>query len=51
MGRKSPDTQYIAWAVASEDIVDALKNKATRTNILVILGFVAVVPKVRRSHR
>lgn len=31
---------YMAWAIARKDIADALKNKATRTNILVMLGVV-----------
>jgi len=34
------DNLYIAWAIASKDIVDALKNKATRTNIILMMGMV-----------
>jgi ABC-2 type transport system permease protein len=30
----------MAWAIGSKDILSALKNKSTRTNILVMLGFV-----------
>ena len=40
MNAKLIDNLYLTWAIASKDIVDALKNKATRTNILAILGFV-----------
>jgi len=31
------DNLYIVWAIASKDIVNALKNKNTRTNIIVIM--------------
>ena len=34
------DNLYVAWAIASKDIVDALKNKNTRTNIILIMGMV-----------
>ncbi len=34
------ESLYIAGTIASKDIVDALKNKATRTNILVMVGMV-----------
>ncbi len=34
------DNLYIAWAIGSKDIVDALKNKETRTNIILIMGLV-----------
>jgi ABC-2 type transport system permease protein len=32
------DTVYVARAIAAKDIADALKNKGTRTNILLIMG-------------
>ena len=35
------DSLYIGWTIASKDIVDALKNKATRTNIILLVGLVA----------
>jgi ABC-2 type transport system permease protein len=35
------DSLYMAWAIGSKDIVDALKNKSTRTNI-VLLVFIVV---------
>ena len=31
---------YIAWTIALKDIVDALNNKNTRTNIILIMGMV-----------
>jgi len=34
------DDFYIAWAIASKDIVDALKNKSNRNNIIMIVGMV-----------
>jgi len=34
------DNLYIIWAIASKDIVDALKNKGTRTNIILMVGMV-----------
>jgi len=34
------DNLYMAWAIGSKDIVDALKNKNTRTNIILIIGTV-----------
>jgi len=34
------DNLYIAWAIGSKDIVDALKNKGTRTNIILMAGLV-----------
>ena len=34
------DSLYIGWTIAWKDIVDALKNKATRTNIIVLVGLV-----------
>jgi ABC-2 type transport system permease protein len=34
------DNLYVAWAIASKDIVDALKNKNTRTNIILMMGMV-----------
>jgi ABC-2 type transport system permease protein len=35
------DTLYMAWIIGTKDIVDALKNKNTRTNILIMVGMVA----------
>lgn len=40
MKTKLMDNLYMAWAIGSKDIVDALKNKATRTNIILIMGMV-----------
>lgn len=34
------DSLYMAWTIASKDIVDALKNKNTRTNIILLVGIV-----------
>ena len=34
------DNLNIIWAIASKDIVDALKNKGTRTNIILMMGMV-----------
>jgi ABC-type Na+ efflux pump permease subunit len=34
------DTLYMAWTIGAKDIVDALKNKNTRANILVMVGMV-----------
>jgi ABC-2 type transport system permease protein len=34
------DNLYVPWAIASKDIVDALKNKGTRTSILLMMGMV-----------
>jgi len=34
------DNLYIAWAIGSKDILDALKNKNTRTNIILMMGMV-----------
>ncbi len=31
---------YMVWVIASKDIVDALKNKDTRTNIILMMGMV-----------
>ena len=39
--RNFTDSLYMAWAIGSKDIVDALKNKNTRTNI-VLLVFIVV---------
>jgi ABC-2 type transport system permease protein len=38
MKTKLMDNLYMAWAIASKDIVDALKNKVTRTNIILMMG-------------
>jgi ABC-type transport system involved in multi-copper enzyme maturation permease subunit len=40
MKSKLLDTLNLIWTIASKDIVDALKNKATRTNLLVMVGMV-----------
>jgi ABC-type Na+ efflux pump permease subunit len=32
------DNLYMIWTIGSKDIVDALKNKNTRTNIILIMG-------------
>lgn len=34
------DTVYMAWTIGAKDIVDALKNKGTRANILIMVGMV-----------
>jgi ABC-type Na+ efflux pump permease subunit len=34
------DGLYVPWAIASKDIVDALKNKGTRANIILMMGMV-----------
>jgi hypothetical protein len=34
------DNLYVAWAIGSKDIVDALKNKSNRNNIIFIMGMV-----------
>jgi ABC-type Na+ efflux pump permease subunit len=34
------DYLYMAWTIASKDIVDALKNKTTRVNIILMAGIV-----------
>lgn len=34
------NTLYIAWIIGTKDILDALKNKSSRTNILIMLGMV-----------
>jgi len=38
--KKITDSLYIAWTIAQKDITDALKNKNTRTNILLVMGLV-----------
>jgi ABC-type Na+ efflux pump permease subunit len=34
------DNLYLAWIIAAKDILDALKSKSTRTNLLVMTGMV-----------
>jgi len=34
------DNLYIVWAIGSKDILDALKNKKIRTNIILMMGVV-----------
>ena len=38
--RNFTDNIYMAWAIGSKDIVDALKNKNTRTNIVLLIFIV-----------
>ncbi len=40
MKAKLMDSLYMAWAIGLKDIVDAMKNKATRTNIILMAGLV-----------
>jgi ABC-type Na+ efflux pump permease subunit len=40
MKAKLMDNLYIAWAIARKDIVEVLKNKSTRNNIIIIMGMV-----------
>ena len=40
MMRSLFDTLYIAWIIGSKDILDALKNKSSRLNILIMLVMV-----------
>ncbi len=37
---KFTDSLYIAWTIARKDIVEALKNKNTRINIVILLGLI-----------
>ena len=42
MKTKKPfDNLHTAWAIASKDIVDALKNKSTRINIIILMLIIA----------
>ena len=34
------DTLYIAWIIGTKDILDALKNKSSRSNIIIMVGMV-----------
>jgi ABC-2 type transport system permease protein len=34
------DTLYMAWTIATKDILDVMKNKNTRTNIILVIGMV-----------
>ena len=38
--KKISDSLYIAWTIAIKDVRDAFKNRAIRTNILVLIGLV-----------
>jgi ABC-type Na+ efflux pump permease subunit len=38
--KKITDTFYIAWTIGAKDIVDALKNKGIRINLVIMLGMV-----------
>lgn len=38
--KKLNDTLYIAWTIGTKDILDALKNKNTRINIILMVGMV-----------
>ncbi len=40
MSAKLMDNLYMAWTIASKDIGDALKNKGSRVNIIVVIGVV-----------
>jgi len=40
--KKITDSLYIAWTIAQKDITDALKNKNTRTNIILVMGLVVL---------
>ena len=42
MKTKLMDNLYVAWAIGLKDIADALKNKATRTNIILMAGLVVL---------
>jgi hypothetical protein len=42
------DTLYIAWIIGSKDILDALKNKSSRANILLMIGMVVFFLLVRQ---
>ncbi len=35
------DTLYIAWVIGTKDILDALKNKSSRSNIIIMIVMVA----------
>lgn len=35
------DTLYTAWIIGTKDILDALKNKSSRSNIVLMIGMVA----------
>ena len=37
---KLTNSLYMAWAIGSKDIMEALKNKNTRTNIILMMGMV-----------
>jgi len=34
------DTLYIAWIIGTKDILDALKNKSSRSNLIILVGIV-----------
>ncbi len=38
--KKISESLYIAWTIAIKDVRDAFKNRATRTNILILIGLV-----------
>jgi len=38
--QKFTDSLYVAWTIAQKDIVEAIKNKNTRINIVVLLGLI-----------
>jgi len=38
--KKILDTIYIAWIIGTKDILDALKNKSSRANIILMIGMV-----------
>jgi ABC-2 type transport system permease protein len=40
MKTKMMDTLYMAWAIATKDVLDVMKNKNTRTNVIIVMGMV-----------
>ena len=43
------DTLYIAWIIGTKDILDALKNKNSRSNIMIMIVHGGVFLLVRRA--
>ena len=39
---KYKNNLYLSWAIARKDIVDALMNKSSRTNIIVVIGMIVM---------
>jgi ABC-type Na+ efflux pump permease subunit len=42
MKTKLTDNFYIAWTIAAKDIVEVLKNKSTRNNLILVMGMVVL---------